>query len=62
MIVGYARVSTIGQSLDAQGEALTAAGAVRLYAEKESGARSDRPQLKRCVAVLEAGDTLLITS
>jgi DNA invertase Pin-like site-specific DNA recombinase len=61
MIVGYARVSTTGQSLDAQTEALTKAGAVRLYAEKESGARSDRPQLKRCMSILEAGDTLLIT-
>lgn len=61
MLVGYARVSSLGQSLDAQRESLTAAGTSRLYSEKESGARSDRPQLARCLSVLEAGDTLLIT-
>jgi DNA invertase Pin-like site-specific DNA recombinase len=61
MLIGYARVSSLGQSLNAQSDALTAAGAVRLYAEKESGARSDRPQLRRCLEILEAGDVLLIT-
>jgi DNA invertase Pin-like site-specific DNA recombinase len=39
MIVGYARVSTDGQSLEAQYMALTAAGAERVYAEKQSGSR-----------------------
>jgi DNA invertase Pin-like site-specific DNA recombinase len=39
MIVGYARVSTDGQSLDAQHSALTAAGAERVFAEKQSGRR-----------------------
>jgi DNA invertase Pin-like site-specific DNA recombinase len=61
MIYGYARVSTDGQTLDAQREALTAAAAGRVFAEKISGARSDRQQLQRALSVLEAGDVLLVT-
>jgi DNA invertase Pin-like site-specific DNA recombinase len=61
MIVGYARVSTDGQTLDAQREALQAAGADRVFAEKISGARSDRAQLAKALAALEAGDVLLVT-
>jgi DNA invertase Pin-like site-specific DNA recombinase len=61
MIVGYARVSTDGQTLDAQQAALTGAGAERVFAEKVSGAVSDRKALARCVAALEAGDVLLVT-
>ena len=61
MIVGYARVSTDGQSLEAQHTALTAAGAERLFAEKVSGAKTDRAALARCLRGLEAGDVLLVT-
>lgn len=61
MIYGYARVSTDGQTLDAQREALTAAGAAKLYQEKVSGAAIDRRELGRLLASLEAGDTLLVT-
>ena len=61
MIVGYARVSTDGQTLDAQQTALIAAGAERVFAEKVSGAVSDRKALARCVAALEAGNVLLVT-
>ena len=61
MIVGYARVSTDGQTLDAQQAALIAAGAERVFAEKVSGAVSDRKALARCMAALEAGDVLLVT-
>ena len=49
MIVGYARVSTDGQSLDAQHAALAAAGAERVYAEKQSGIKTDRAALARCM-------------
>jgi DNA invertase Pin-like site-specific DNA recombinase len=58
---GYARVSTDGQTLDAQRAAPTAAGAERVFAEKASGMRGDRAQLARTVAALEPGDVLLVT-
>ena len=61
MIVGYARVSTDGQSLDAQHSALTAAGAERVHAEKISGAVTDRAALARCLRSLAPGDVLLVT-
>jgi DNA invertase Pin-like site-specific DNA recombinase len=59
MIVGYARVSTDGQSLEAQDAALTAAD--RVFAEKQSGIKTDRAALARCLRGLEAGDVLLVT-
>jgi DNA invertase Pin-like site-specific DNA recombinase len=61
MIVGYARVSTDGQTLDAQLAALREAGADRVFSEKQSGAKTDRAALARCLASLEPGDTLLVT-
>jgi len=59
-IIGYARVSTDGQTLDSQQAALRVAGVERLFAEKISGARSDRPQLAKALAALAAGDTLVV--
>ena len=61
MIVGCARVSTDGQTLDAQQASLAAAGAERVFAEKVSGAVSDRKALVRAIASLGAGDVLLVT-
>jgi DNA invertase Pin-like site-specific DNA recombinase len=61
MIVGYARVSTNGQTLDAQQAALAAAGAEKVFAEKISGAVTDRKALARAIAALGAGDVLLVT-
>jgi DNA invertase Pin-like site-specific DNA recombinase len=61
MIVGYARVSTDGQSLEAQQSALAGAGAERIFSEKVSGARSDRKALAKAMAALGAGDILLVT-
>src|SRR5262245_59024778 len=61
MIVGYARVSTDGQSLEAQQAALKAAGAQRIFSEKISGAISDRKALSKAIQTLGAGDVLLVT-
>lgn len=55
MIYGYARVSTDGQTLDAQITALKAAGAERVFSEKQSGAKTDRAALAKAVASLNAG-------
>jgi len=60
MIVGYARVSTDGQSLEAQQTALSAVGCERVYAEKISGAIGDRPQLTKAIAALSEGDCLVV--
>jgi DNA invertase Pin-like site-specific DNA recombinase len=61
MIYGYARVSTDGQTLDAQQSALGEAGADRIFAEKISGATSDRVQLAKAIAALGEGDCLIVT-
>ena len=61
MIVGYARVSTDGQSVKAQIDALTVAGAVKVFREVASGAKTDRAQLRRLLDQLTAGDVVLVT-
>lgn len=61
MIIGYAKVSTDGQTLDAQISALKSVGAEKIFQEKISGARADRPQLAAMLASLEAGDVVVIT-
>jgi DNA invertase Pin-like site-specific DNA recombinase len=60
MIVGYARVSTDGQTLTAQQSALSEAGCARIFSEKESGAKTDRAQLAKAIAALAEGDTLIV--
>ncbi len=60
-IYGYARVSTDGQTLDAQVAALTAAGAAPVFRETASGAKTDRRELAKALRALDAGDTLLVT-
>jgi DNA invertase Pin-like site-specific DNA recombinase len=60
-VYGYARVSTDGQTLDAQIAALKAAGAERVFSEKQSGAKTDRAALAKALAALSAGDVLVVT-
>jgi DNA invertase Pin-like site-specific DNA recombinase len=60
MLIGYARVSTDDQNLDLQNDALEAAGCERIYRDKVSGARVERPGLKRAFEDIRAGDTLVV--
>ncbi|MFD5114275.1 recombinase family protein [Streptomyces sp. NPDC058391] len=60
--IGYARVSTGGQKLDRQIDALTAAKCRRIFADKKSGKNDARPDLKACHAFLQEGDTLVVPS
>ena len=61
MIYGYARVSPDGQSVEAQVAVLTAAGAVKVYRDVVSGAKTDRAPLRQVLTRLTAGDVLLGT-
>jgi DNA invertase Pin-like site-specific DNA recombinase len=61
MIYGYARVSTDGQSLDAQVKRLRAAKAKRIFKETASGAKSDRAELAHALRELADGDVLMVT-
>lgn len=59
---GYARVSSDGQCLDIQRQALAAAGATKVFAEKLSGASAaNRKELAKVLDKLEPGDVLLVT-
>ena len=61
MIVGYARVSSTGQDHATQIGRLTAAGAEKLFSEKQSGLDKDRPALEECLRFVREGDVLLVT-
>ena len=60
MQIGYARVSTDDQDTAAQVAALKAAGCERIYKEKASGGRWDRPELHRLLDQLRKGDVLVV--
>lgn len=60
-VLGYARRSTAGQSLEAQVEALRDAGCSRIFCDTASGARADRRELKRMLASLNSGDVVVVT-
>lgn len=61
MIIGYARVSTDGQNLDAQTDALQAAGAERIFSDKISGSARKRPELDKLLDQLRPGDVIVVT-
>jgi DNA invertase Pin-like site-specific DNA recombinase len=60
MIIGYARVSTDDQNLDAQTDALKAAGAERIFADKISGSKRERPELAAMLDQLRPGDVVVV--
>lgn len=62
MIIGYARVSTDGQNLDAQTDALKAAGAGKLFADKISGSKRERPELDRMLEQLRNGGRVRLSA
>ena len=62
MIVGYARVSSSGQSLEVQLEALEGAGCEKVFSEKKSGrTAAEREQLQECLDFVRSGDTVVVT-
>lgn len=61
MKIGYARCSTDEQRLDRQLDALEAEGCERVYQEKITGTKADRPELKRMLDALRSGDVLVVT-
>ena len=61
MKYGYARVSTDGQSVAAQVAQLRKAGVAKVFRETASGAKTDRAQLRKLLAALDAGDVLMVT-
>ena len=60
MLIGYARVSTQDQNLDLQVKALTKAGCKKVFDDKISGTRAERPGLAAALALLREGDTLVV--
>lgn len=61
-VVGYARVSSVGQSLEVQEAALIEAGCGKVFAEKRSGTtREGREELRRALEYVREGDTFVVT-
>ena len=60
-LYGYARVSTRDQDLAAQDAELRATGCAKVFKEKASGAKTDRPELAKVIRRLEPGDVLVVT-
>ena len=60
MVIGYARCSTADQNLDWQLDALNKEGCERIYQEKISGTKKDRPELGKMLDALRAGDTVVV--
>jgi DNA invertase Pin-like site-specific DNA recombinase len=60
MLIGYVRVSTDDQDTKLQTDALTRAGCKKIFREKASGAKTDRPELARLIDTLRSGDVLVV--
>ena len=60
MLIGYARVSTLDQNLTLQTDALGAAGCERIFSDRTSGARADRPGLREALAYARDGDLIVV--
>jgi len=60
-VIGYARVSSIGQSLEIQIDNLSKYGCEKIYKEKRSGTTAQRPEMKACLDYVRSGDVLVIT-
>ena len=61
MKYGYARVSTTGQDLEAQIQALKKEGCEKIYKEKFTGTKKERPEFQKLLKELKKGDTLVVT-
>lgn len=60
MLIGYARVSPHEQNLDLQEDALNAVGCKKVYTDKTSGTRAERPGLEKALADVRPGDPLVV--
>ena len=60
-LIGYARVSTTGQKLDVQLQALEARGCIKIYQEKRSGKTVDRPELQKMLDYVREGEAIVVT-
>lgn len=59
-MIGYARVSTDGQTLDSQIELLRTAGCEKIFSETASGAKTERRELRKCITALRPSDVLVV--
>src|SRR4051812_1287240 len=60
MLIGYARISTLDQTLALQQDALATAGCEQVYSDTASGAATERPGLTQALSHLRGGDTLVV--
>lgn len=60
MLIGYARVSTLDQSTDLQTDALETSGCEKIFQEKVSGRKTERPKLTEALEYMREGDTLVV--